>query len=171
MTASRDDIGPMPPPVFHVLRENKLSNLLSRWLNAPELDEVVLVSFSFDPGYQSGDATLARKLELLCPETDVTLITVLPESVGNQRRRAGNPGQILTRMVDSGVRVLIHDKLHAKVYLFKRGDRVCWVVGSSNLTFGGLSKNTEVNVTGYRQVEYLQVVAEVNKIKDEAYTV
>ena len=156
-------------PVFHVLRENRLENLLNKWLRRSDLDEVVLVSFGFNPRYQSGDATLAKKLELLGSRTDVTLVTVMPESSKNQRFQTTHQRQALGKLVSAGVKVLIHDRLHAKAYLFKRGDRVCWIVGSSNLTFGGLSENTEVNVAGYRYEEYLQVATEVNKIKGEAY--
>ena len=163
--------GPARLPVFHVLRENRLEVLLNKWLRRSDLDEVVLVSFGFNPRYQSGDSTLARKLELLAPRTDVTLITVIPRSSNNVRVEAAHQSQSLAKLVNAGVNVLIHDRLHAKVYLFKRGDRVCWIVGSSNLTFGGLSKNTEVNIVGYRHNEYLQVVTEVNKIKDKAYLV
>lgn len=171
MPTNHEDTIQSPLPVFYVIREDKLHNLLSKWLSTPELDEVVLVSFSFDPRYHRSDATLARKLELLASYTDVTLITALPEGSERERIRAAKHRQLFRNLVISGVRVLIHDALHAKVYLFKRGARVCWVVGSSNLTYGGLSENTEVNVTGYRQVEFLQVASQVDKIKNEAYAV
>ena len=114
---------------------------------------------------------MAKKLELLGSRTDITLVTVMPQSSRNQQIQTTHQRQALGKLVSAGVKVLIHDRLHAKVYLFKRGDRVCWIVGSSNLTLGGLSENTEVNVAGYRYEDYLQVATEVNKIKGEAYIV
>ncbi len=36
---------------------------------------------------------------------------------------------------------------HPKVYLFRAGDKVNFIVGSSNLTMGGLNKNIEINMS------------------------
>jgi len=156
---------------FSAIREDKLARLLSRWLGIPGLEEVVLVSFAFNPRLKNGDGPLARKLELLASSTTVTLITALPQGTEAQNVHARNQRSVFRGLVVAGVRVLIHDTLHAKVYLFRRGDKVCWVVGSSNLTHGGLSGNTEINVAGYRIADYREVLSQVEEIIDGAYPV
>ena len=144
-------------PVFFACDGEKLEQLLFSWLGRPDLDEAILVSFGFNPQYKGKDTTLGHRLERLAESTDVTLVTTLSEETAGGPIRHFNAFQ---RLISAGVRVLIHDKLHAKTFLFRRGDKVCWVVGSSNLTAGGLSRNTEANVAGYQIIDYQTVYSQ-----------
>jgi hypothetical protein len=58
--------------------------------------------------------------------------------------------------------------LHAKVFLFEEEDRRCWVVGSSNLTAGGLGKYSEVSLRGYHPSDFLAVSGAVVRLISEA---
>ena len=65
-----------------------------------------------------------------------------------------------------GTRVMIHNSLHAKVYLAKGvGNRFFYAVGSSNLTSPGMGfRWVECNVLGYTQSEYQEVEKQVGSI-------
>ena len=153
-------------PTFFACDGKQLERLLFQWLGRPDLDEAILVSFGFNPQYKGKDATLGHKLERLAKSTEVTLVTTLSESTAGGPNRHFNAFQ---RLISAGVRILIHDTLHAKTFLLRRGDKVCWVVGSSNLTAGGFSRNTEVNVAGYQIIDYQTVYSQVQGIIGGAY--
>ena len=152
-------------PSFFACDGAKLEQLLFKWMGKVDLEEAIFVSFGFNPQYKSKDATLGNRLERLAESTEVTLVTTLTqETLGGQFRHFN----AFQRLISAGVRVLVHDKLHAKAFLFKRGNKVCWVVGSSNLTAGGLSFNTELNVAGYKVDDYQMVYSQVQGIIDGA---
>ena len=60
----------------------------------------------------------------------------------------------LEQLRTAGVRVLVHNSLHAKVYLMEEANRCCWIVGSSNMTGGGLADNAEVSLRGFHPADY-----------------
>jgi len=152
-------------PTFFACDGEKLDQLLVRWLGKRDLEEAILVSFGFNPQYKSKDATLGHRLERLADMTEVVLVTTLRQETSDGPVRHFAAFQ---RMISAGVKILIHDNLHAKTFLFRRGDKVCWVVGSSNLTAGGLSKNTELNVAGYVVADYQAVYSQVKGIIEAA---
>lgn len=152
-------------PTFFACGGAKIDQLLSKWLSKPDLDEAILISYAFNPEYKSKDASLGRQLERLAESTHVTLVTTIKTGVGND---ATGPQSAYRRLATAGVRVLSHDTLHAKTFLFRRGTQVFWVVGSSNLTKGGLASNEEVNVAGYRLSDYQTVHSQVVEIIDYA---
>ena len=152
-------------PTFAVCDAPKLQKVLFNWLGKPDLDEAILISFGFNPNYTGKDVTLGHRLERLAESTNVTLVTTLSEETPGRPNRNFNAFQ---RLNSAGVRIMIHDTLHAKIFLFRRGNKVCWVVGSSNLTAGGLSLNTEVNIAGYQMTDYETVYSEVQQIIGDA---
>jgi len=83
-----------------------------------------------------------------------------PEAISGWYRGLKRLAQI------EGTRVLIHNNLHAKIYLVKRGDeKVFYAVGSSNLTYQGMGfRWEECNVVGYSPLEYQEVEKQVGRI-------
>ena len=152
-------------PTFFACGGGKIDQLLSKWLNKPDLEEAILVSYAFNPQYKSKDASLGQQLERLAESTDVTLVTTIHTGLASS---STGYHSIYRRLATAGVRVLHHETLHAKTFLFRRGTQVFWVVGSSNLTKGGLVLNEEVNVAGYRLSDYQTVYSQVEEIIEYA---
>jgi phosphatidylserine/phosphatidylglycerophosphate/cardiolipin synthase-like enzyme len=88
---------------------------------------------------------------------DVRLLTKAPDdepTTPTKKRKFS----LLTKLEQAGVTVEINDRLHAKVFLFRRrglpadatlriGD--CWVVGSANLTRPGFEEHLELSLQGW----------------------
>jgi phosphatidylserine/phosphatidylglycerophosphate/cardiolipin synthase-like enzyme len=159
-------------PRFGALTGQSVSTLLFEWLSRPSLQEAVLVSFAFDPDFKwaLGSAAaerLAVAMERAANSADLTVIVASnvveePTDAGTRRR------VVLSRLARAGATVLHHATLHAKVYLFEEEGRCCWVVGSSNMTGGGLSKNTEVNLRGFHEADFAAVRRAVQHLVAES---
>ena len=152
-----------------------LNRKLYGWLKDPTTREITIVvyryhDFDFNSGRilsnaQSGlindlvkAANRGVKLTFVTrdPLTDRMDVRMIPEWYKGLKRLA---------LID-GTRVLIHNSLHAKVYLAKRvNDKFFYAVGSSNLTYQGMGfRWSECNVVGYTQSEYQEVEKQVGRI-------
>ena len=150
-----------------------VARVLWDWLQRPSLRRATLVSFAFDPefrwSYQEAPTQrLVQALERAAAQADITLVVatnVVQEAsdAGSRRRQA------LTRLAMAGAKVLCHETLHAKVFLFEEADRWCWIVGSSNLTPGGLGKNSEVSLRGFHPSDFVAVDGAVLRLMSEAH--
>jgi phosphatidylserine/phosphatidylglycerophosphate/cardiolipin synthase-like enzyme len=159
-------------PRFACLDATGVARVLWEWLQRPSLRRATLVSFAFDPEYRwsNQDASTQRLVNALgraAGQADVTLLVATTvaqeESDSGWRRR-----QALTQLAAAGATVLCHATLHAKVFLFEEDDRSCWVVGSSNLTPGGLGKNSEVSLRGFHPSDFGSVREAVVRLTSEA---
>lgn len=137
-----------------------VSRILFEWLLRPTLQSATLVSFAFDADFRWAFSDkpavfLARALQAAASNTDLTLV------IADQPHR--NPAKearrrlVLGYLQQAGATILTHDTLHAKAFLFEEEGRCCWIVGSSNLTAGGLQKNAEVSLRGYHEDDYAAV--------------
>jgi hypothetical protein len=159
-------------PHFAAVNAFGLERLIRKWLNRPSIEEITLVSFAFDPTFKFNDVPLFKKLELLALSAQVTVVTSDPRANRKRRFHPDNPRWLrIESLARCGVRILLHTELHAKVYLFREPNRVCWAVGSSNLTQGGLANNEEVNLRGYRYEDYSVVQERVEGIMKGAYPI
>ena len=150
-----------------------LSKLIATWLSHPRLERATLISFAFDeradvPGLADDPpTTVLESLERAAISADVTLVISREAAFAGGRR--GDALRATFRRLDTGgIRVLIHQTLHAKIYLFSEQARRCWVVGSTNLTVGGLRNNEEVNLRGFHPDDYAQVEHMATQIVDAA---
>jgi len=155
-------------PIFAAIDASGLDRLIRKWLNKPNIRRVTLVSFAFQPDLKFSDTPLINKLCLLAPRAEVTVVTADPRTsrIGSTSKRLWHHIGVLSK---SGVSVFLHRELHAKVYLFEEPNRVCWAVGSSNLTQGGLLRNEELSLRGYRFEDYSIVRKTVCSIISDAY--
>jgi len=139
--------------------------LVFEWLGRPFLREATLVSFAFDPyvAWSEPRGTSQRLINMLVRASSTADITVVVSStaVDPQSGRGSRGRRELLGLCAAGAAVFSHELLHAKIYLFAEEGRCCWIVGSSNLTGGGLGKNTEVNLRGFHAEDYAVVRASV----------
>lgn len=141
--------------------------VLYDWLRRPSLQSATLVSFAFDADFRwiYSDAPtllLTRALQAAAANADVTILIAdkeAREATQERRRRVA-----IADLLRSGVTVLTHDTLHAKAFLFEEEGRCCWIVGSSNLTSGGLGTNAEVNLRGFHPTDYQAVRRSVQNL-------
>lgn len=159
-------------PRFTCLDAPGVSRLLYEWLLRPSLESATLVSFAFDPDYRwiPRDAPTQRivhALQRAAGLADVTVVVATkvirePTDAGQRRRAA------MVDLEKAGATVLLHETLHAKAYLFEEEGRCCWVVGSSNLTAGGLTNNSEVSLRGFHPADYRAVRGSVLRLVADA---
>jgi hypothetical protein len=154
-----------------------VSRLIHEWLSRPTLQSATLVSFAFDPDFKWAfrEAMTDRLVTAMHRAASVAELTVVvatnvareSSEAGYRRRRA------LSQLSMAGATVLLHDTLHAKVYLFEEEGRCCWVVGSSNMTAGGLGKNSEVSLRGFHDSDFGAVHRSVQQLVGESmpYTI
>ena len=148
-------------------------SLIARWLGHPRLERAILISFAFDERLGvdeidgSGGISLIERLETAAVAADVTLVLSREAAYATGRRGEGIRGSF-QRLDVAGIQVLLHPTLHAKIYLFAERSRVCWIVGSTNLTAGGFGNNAEVNLRGFHPVDYAQVERMAATIISEA---
>ena len=149
---------------FRAVREETFAIKMSDIIRHPGLVSATLITFAFsgNVGLPATDSRSGNKLfEMIgnaAQDADVTLVTgtaINPNCPGHRD---------LSRLSLSGVNVLTHPTLHAKVFLFDLGDRKIWMVGSSNLTRGGFAENAELNLIGYRSEEYDQIKVSADEI-------
>ena len=161
------------PPISMIPRATAidgptLAKLLLDWIQRPTLKVATLVTFAFDPRFRwwaepSSEGRVIGALERAASACRVRIVTDLwqitgTESIQQEKRRS------LERLQRAGAEVLVHHAVHAKVYLLEDETRVCWVVGSSNLTAGGLRENCEINMRGFHPDDYRQVRHTVESI-------
>jgi phosphatidylserine/phosphatidylglycerophosphate/cardiolipin synthase-like enzyme len=168
-------------PRFSCVDAHGVSRLIHEWLTRPTLRSATLVSFTFDPDFKWAfrDAMTDRLVGAMHRAAGIAELTVVvatnvvrESSVAGQRRR-----RALSQLSIAGATVLLHDTLHAKVYLFEEEGRCCWVVGSSNMTTGGLGKNSEVSLRGFHDSDFgavhksvLQLIGDSQPYKIEEET-
>jgi hypothetical protein len=157
-------------PVAHAVIDGQLKVRLNDQLRQPELQKVYLVS-PFASNVSEWNVHL-RNLTTLLGElqqrgVSVTLITRPPtRSEGFASKK-----QFLGELARNGIRVLLHEYLHAKIYLFEASaGRLRWFVGSHNLTVSGLDRWKEVSMEGFREAEYRQAETAMIKIRDHRLT-
>ena len=151
------------------------TKLLGR-LTAPDLEEITILVYRyhdfdfrrgrFSPQSRTGLInSLCRAAERGVNITFVTRDPFTESPMSHDQAFAWYKG-LQTLAACEGAEVLIHNSLHAKVYLVKSiDDRVFYAVGSSNLTFQGMGGRwAECNVVGYSSLEYAEVEKEVMRI-------
>lgn len=125
------------------------------------------MSFAFDADFRwtysnAPTLSLTRALQAAAMNADVTVVIAdkpAREPNHEERRRSA-----IFDLLRAGANVLTHETLHAKVFLFEEEGRCCWMVGSSNLTGGGLGANAEVNLRGYHEADYEAVRRSVQSL-------
>ena len=145
---------------------------MSAWLAHPRLKAATLISFSFDGNLdwsepRGSDTRLVESLERAAAWADITVVTSTEVALAFGRR-GDRVRSVFRRLDNAGVRVLRHQTLHAKIYVFEEEQRHCWIVGSSNLSSGGLRDNEEVNLRGYHPEDFRGIRAFANAIAAEA---
>lgn len=158
---------PVTVPRLACLDGPGVSKVLLEWLTRPYLRMATLVSFTFDLDFQwqfshAPSLYLAKAIQSAAASADVTIVianTPARDPVKEARRET-----VLNLLQRSGVTILTHDTLHAKAFLFEEEGRMCWVVGSSNLTGGGLRTNSEANLRGHHESDYASVRSAVNAL-------
>jgi len=108
-----------------LIKESELSILCSGWIKLPGLEDLL----------PSIDSALA----------DGALITVYSnqkETLEGVAPALASRAGLTHRMVGPSSRAL-----HSKLYYFESGDQYTAVIGSANITKGGLSTNEELSVT------------------------
>jgi phosphatidylserine/phosphatidylglycerophosphate/cardiolipin synthase-like enzyme len=177
MTRLMQASGGNQPPRFGAIQGDVLEQLLWQWLRHPHLARATLISFTVDPDLELTDRMggrsaetvgLLNQVERVAVDAEITLVTSSPAS--------WPPGPIarlryarLQGLASAGARVMFHKTLHAKVFLFEIPGRTCWVVGSSNLSHGGLRVNEEVNLRGYHPLDFDAVSGAAQRLVAEAW--
>ena len=139
-----------------------VGRLLCHWLMRPRLVKATLISFAWDPDLTTSVALdqpsdmLLSILERASQSADITIV-LSSEAALSTGRRGERIRTWIERLDRSGIRVLKHDTLHAKVYVLEEDARGCWIVGSSNMSAGGLENNEEVNLRGYHPADLQEV--------------
>jgi len=139
-------------PRFKVLGGEELRSLISTWLDRPGLAEVFLASLTVDASLVMNRQDLLTKLETRGGTVNTTLIV---SRMGLSDRPSSRRWRDLAALSSAGVRVYICSQLHAKLFLFKEQEKVCWAIGSSNLTRFGLASNEETNIRGFHTADYV----------------
>jgi hypothetical protein len=156
-------------PCFSAARETKYGMRLYESIRDPNLVSATLVSFSFSGevfvGEEKNSNMNVRMFDLLSEAAQTADITLV---IGQPIRPHTKIHTNLSRLSLSGVKVMLGFDLHAKVALFDFGDRKAWMVGSSNVTRGGVRDNAEINLVGYRAPEYEMVASSVDEIVTNA---
>lgn len=157
-------------PRVEPLDADGVSGVLHEWLLRPELKEAILVTFAFDPEAEWRDprlpaTTLAPTILEAASRATVTLLLAATVAYDSTTRGERNRAS-LECLAKAGVRVRVHNSLHAKAYLLQEQERLMWIVGSSNLTSGGLERNAEISLRGYHQAEYGVVRRQVMELID-----
>jgi phosphatidylserine/phosphatidylglycerophosphate/cardiolipin synthase-like enzyme len=151
-------------PRFAPVSAEGLGRLLLAWLHRPQLTGVTLVAFAIEPNVsvpaKPQRFNILDGVERLLPDVSVTVVTASPDDPRRAER--------LRRLAAAGANVFIHPTLHAKVFLFEEDSRVCWVVGSSNLTAGGVARNEELNLRGFHREDFKQVAEAARELLQEA---
>lgn len=73
--------------------------------------------------------------------------------------------RILKSLKDEGVHVKINPKLHAKLFLIRRGRGGLAIVGSANLTYGGICRNEEIAILVDESKILNKLEVEFNRIR------
>jgi phosphatidylserine/phosphatidylglycerophosphate/cardiolipin synthase-like enzyme len=151
---------------------------LNGWLKAPTTREITIVVYRYhDLDFNSGRISSNAQSGLIndlvkAANRGVKLTFVTRDPLTDRVDRMNVRGisewyKGLKRLaLIDGTRVLIHNSLHAKVYLAKQvNDKFFYAVGSSNLTYQGMGfRWSECNVVGYTQSEYQEVEKQVGRI-------
>jgi len=151
-------------PRFACVDGPAVGMLLMEWLRHPDLRRATLISFAVNTSqpWADGADAIRATLAAASEQADVTIVTS-DAGLYDSDRRAEARRRGLEYLMRAGVRVLIHNQLHAKVFLLEQTDQACWVVGSSNLTLGGLSDNAEANLRGFHPGDF-------NAVRSQAET-
>lgn len=154
-------------PVAKAVSDGAIVNRLYDQLRHPELKAVSIVTpFASDVAAWSLQSTTLAKLlaEQKKRGASVTFITRPPTpSEGYEQKK-----QFLATLIRSGVKVLLHEALHAKIFLFESSaGRLRWFVGSHNLTTNALTKLKEVSMEGFREPEYREAETAMIKIRED----
>ena len=152
------------------------TKLLGRLLS-PDLEKITILVYRYhDFDFREGRTALQSRTSLincLCraAERGVHVTFMTRDPFTEHPMLHGHSASAWYRGLEAlascdGADVLVHNSLHAKVYLAKSIDgRVFYAVGSSNLTFQGMGfRWAECNVIGYTSLEYLEVEKEVMRI-------
>lgn len=107
-----------------LIRNSEVSVLCSGWIKLPGLEDLL----------PSIDAALANR-------ATITVYSNLTETLEGVAPALASRTGLTHRMVDRRSRAL-----HTKIYYFESGDAYTAVIGSANITKGGLSANEELSV-------------------------
>ena len=152
-------------PVFKVVREDNYAQRLFAYIKDAELSSATLISFTFSSQTKNPEREPSTRPDLMfdalaeaAQSADITL--VIGQAVKSQSKLERD----LSRLSLAGVSIKLSPKLHAKVSIFDLNGRKAWLLGSSNITYGGFKGNTELNVVGYREADYEAVAKSVDAI-------
>lgn len=102
--------------------------------------------------------TLSFYLAKLANSTDVSLITMPPKTQKQD--------ELLSRLNKKGIKIFLNPRLHAKLVLAKYSPVTGYaLMGSANLTFGGLCRNIELAVITDNRKLIRDLDQEVRKTK------
>jgi HKD family nuclease len=107
-----------------LISKSELSILCSGWIKLPGLKELL-------PAIDSALANGAK----------VTLYSNLEQTWEGVAEALSSRSALTHHMIDGSVRAL-----HTKIYYFETGNQYTAVIGSANITKGGLSGNEELSV-------------------------
>lgn len=138
------------------------TRLIGLWLfkifKSITLRELDILTPFFSDVYILDRGRLSFYLAKLVHSTDISLVTKPPATAKQHK--------LLKRLRKKGIRIFVNSRLHAKLILAKYSPVSGYaLMGSANITFGGLSRNIELAfITDNRRV-IKSLDQEVRKIK------
>ena len=131
-----------------------ISSELYARLRRPQESIYIVSPFLQDYSFLGTAALSSLLLKQLASGTQVTALTTPPP--GNREKRAAKVKYLLLKMLrERGVRVLVNDMLHAKIYLFEESSITRSVImGSANMTTPAMDKLLEVAIASYNHDFY-----------------
>ena len=146
-----------PTRTFEVRGGSQVASVVFQQLRF-QLEEVLIVTpFLHDYFWPLHSKLLSRLLADQVTENaaKVTVLTHSPMTEPSSRTQK-RKFELLRSLEEGGVEVEICDKLHAKVFLFRRSGfaevesslGTCWIVGSANLTKQGFEYHLELSLQG-----------------------
>jgi hypothetical protein len=142
-----------PVQVANVVLDDRLAPKIFEMLRQPDLEVVrFVVPFVGDVTHALFGRVVKQMIAAVARGCEVTIIT-RPPSAEDQDFQVKT--RVLSELHRERIAVYLNEKLHSKVYLFKRtAQRVFWAVGSHNLTAYAHGGSLETSMVGYRSPEF-----------------
>ena len=142
-----------------MVKENRI-NLVEEFRKTQKNNDfIILTTFTFDPVFF--DNFLFRELRNNNPLSKIIVLVdsgQYEKSYENFTRSTGNLYNLIPIFVNNGV-------FHPKIFIFISKEKICYYLGSSNLTLQGFTKNAElISKTEYMYNQCLSDIQEVIEI-------